>query len=140
MKNIIINICIFIVATFLFTNFLYSDLGGLEMVLYTTAFMATGFITSYLFVMKLKKYSFSKILVIYPLLIFTLTYILVFSSREFYIPIFTPIGNYIADIFPIGHYGYTAFYLYCGVLVFLTVLLIFGIQLAFDIYKRNKNA
>jgi hypothetical protein len=118
------------IPIFAFCSFLVSNLWGPELALYNAAWMTAGFVASYVTVINIGNLKFPRMVFLYPLLICAIAFAIFFGCREIYIPIFTPMSHYLGQTFPMGHFGFSALFIFFGLTVFLTVLIVHLLSLA----------
>lgn len=114
-----INLLVFIIVTFLISLVL-----GVSLALYITIFSSVAFMTTYPIQLKIYSGGFIRLKFIYPVCVVAISAFIIFFCRVFYIPLFTELSIYFGRVFRMGHYGYTALFMFSGVTVVLVNLLL----------------
>lgn len=123
MKKYLLSCLIFLVISLLTLFFFEFDFAIIAIVL-----MNVSFYVSYAIVLQSQKHSLAKRIVLYPITIGFLSLFFLVFERVFYIPVITTISKIIGKMFPVGHFGYSAFFIFAAVNVMLTVLIVYILQ------------
>ena len=120
MKIFFLNTFFFVLLSFLISVIIW----GFDIALYNTTFMTVFFTVSHPFTFLFKKYELRHKLLIYPLVIALTSFGQILLCSFIYVPIVTPVFLFISGLFPIGHFGYTALFVFSGTTVALSMLLV----------------
>jgi hypothetical protein len=87
--------------------------------------MNIAFYVSYAIALQSEKHTLAKRNVLYPIVIGFLSLFFFVFERAFYIPVITTFSKIIGKLLPVGHFGFSAFFIFAAINVILTVLIVY---------------